>query len=255
MSAAMLRLDSTVLPRGAAISCSRRATVVSCSAVVPKSALGRACRAVTRQARGVLRPGRGVVRVMAYATDISEEAYVCLGLAQCFRKAGGGLEPVLVVEPLSASSLECLANGARTSYKMVTGVSFGDALHRNRDALPEEFRTAPFCENYEFRCEAAVRTWQRPHAQDNLMDIVPLGKIRGNFNFSLEDKRILNMDNVVNDNDNIKQDMSIDVYGRKKADDLKAKQATEVAAAKAAEEARVAKKQKEEDDLDALLLA
>lgn len=33
-----------------------------------------------------------------------------------------------------------------------------------------------------------------------------------------------NMENVVNDNDNIKQDMSIDVYGRKKADDYAAKQ-------------------------------
>ncbi|EFJ42574.1 hypothetical protein VOLCADRAFT_107210 [Volvox carteri f. nagariensis] len=202
-----------------------------------------------------LRPARRTVRVMAYATDVPEEAYACVGLAQCFRKTGGGLEPVLVIEPLSASSLECLANGARTSYKMVTGVSFGDAMNRNRDVLPDAFRDAPFCENYEFRCEAAARTWQRPHAQDNLMDIVPLGKARSNFNFSLEDKRILNMDNVVNDSDNIKQDMSIDVYGRKKADDLKAKQATEAAAAKAAEEAKATKKQKEEDDLDALLLA
>lgn len=33
------------------------------------------------------------------------------GLAQCFRKAGGSLTPVTVIEPLSASSLECLANG------------------------------------------------------------------------------------------------------------------------------------------------
>jgi hypothetical protein len=95
-------------------------------------------------------------------------------------------------------------------------------------------------------------------------DIVPLGKIRTNFNFSLEDKRILvrqharvqaccsssiargappsahragqtaaravaaalppqNMENLVNDNDNIKQDMSIDVYGRKKAEEYGSK--------------------------------
>lgn len=33
-----------------------------------------------------------------------------------------------------------------------------------------------------------------------------------------------NMDNIVNDSDNVKQDMSIDVYGRKKAEDYKAKQ-------------------------------
>lgn len=52
-------------------------------------------------------------------------------------------------------------------------------------------RQAPFCENFEFRLEAAGRTWSRSHAQDNLMDIVPLGKSRSNFNFSLEDKRVL----------------------------------------------------------------
>lgn len=36
-------------------------------------------------------------------------------------------------------------------------------------------------------------------------DIVPVGKVRGNFNFSLDDKRVLNMENVVTDDDNIKQ--------------------------------------------------
>lgn len=36
-------------------------------------------------------------------------------------------------------------------------------------------------------------------------DLVPVGASRGGFNFSLEDKRILNMDNVVSDADNIKQ--------------------------------------------------
>lgn len=39
--------------------------------------------------------------------------------------------------------------------------------------------------------------------------------IRSDWNFNLEDKRILNMDYEVSDSDNIKQDISIDVYGRK----------------------------------------
>ncbi|KAG2447093.1 hypothetical protein HYH02_007842 [Chlamydomonas schloesseri] len=205
-------------------------------------------------ARRCVRPSRVTVRAVAYSSDISEESYVCLGLAQCFRKGQGGLVPVNVIEPLSASSLECLANGARTSYKAVTGVTFGDAMRRKREELPEVFREAHFCENFEFRCEAAARTWSRPHAQDNLMDIVPLGKSRSNFNFSLEDKRVLNMENVVNDSDNIKQDMSIDVYGRKKADEYAAKQAAD-SAAKAAEAAVEDKKRREEEDLDMLLLA
>lgn len=36
-------------------------------------------------------------------------------------------------------------------------------------------------------------------------DIVPLGKVRGNFNFNLDSKRVLNFENVVTDDDNVKQ--------------------------------------------------
>ena len=45
-------------------------------------------------------------------------------------------------------------------------------------------------------------------------DIVPLGRAKANFNYNLDEKRVLNFENVVNDDDNIKQDISIDVYGR-----------------------------------------
>ncbi len=45
-------------------------------------------------------------------------------------------------------------------------------------------------------------------------DIVPLGRTKNNFNYNLDEKRVLNFENVVNDDDNIKQDISIDVYGR-----------------------------------------
>ena len=79
---------------------------------------------------------------------------------------------------------------------------------------------------------------------------MPLGKVRSDFNFSLDDKRVLNFENIVTDDDNVKQDLSIDVYGRaeKKArDDAMAKAETEKAAAVAAAA------QEEEDDLDALL--
>jgi len=48
---------------------------------------------------------------------------------------------------------------------------------------------------------------------------VPLGGQRAGFNFNLDDKRVVNMVNEVKDEDNIKQDMSIDVYGRKDAEE------------------------------------
>lgn len=42
-------------------------------------------------------------------------------------------------------------------------------------------------------------------------DIVPLGKVRNNFNFNLDSKRVLNFENVVTDDDNVKQ---VGVVGR-----------------------------------------
>ncbi len=45
--------------------------------------------------------------------------------------------------------------------------------------------------------------------------ILPFGAVRKDWNFSLQDKRVLNFENEVSDSDNIKQDISIDVYGRK----------------------------------------
>jgi phosphatidylinositol glycan class S len=77
-------------------------------------------------------------------------------------------------------------------------------------------RGIPFCSDWEERSQAAARTWLRPDARSKLMGIVPEGTTRSDFNFSLEHKRVLNFDNVVRDEDNVKQDMSIDVYGRAK---------------------------------------
>ena len=76
-------------------------------------------------------------------------------------------------------------------------------------------------------------------------DIVPLGQLKTNFNFSTKDKRVLNFENEVNDDDNVKQDMSIDVYGRKEKD--------EEGGAEAATPASAAAEEEEDDDLDKLL--
>ena len=43
---------------------------------------------------------------------------------------------------------------------------------------------------------------------------MPLGVVRDNFNYNTEQKRVLNFEHVVSEADNIKQDLSIDVYGR-----------------------------------------
>ena len=45
-------------------------------------------------------------------------------------------------------------------------------------------------------------------------DSVPLGSSKTDWNFNTDHKRVLNEENIVSDDDNIKQDKSIDVYGR-----------------------------------------
>ena len=171
-----------------------------------------------------------------------EDQYLSVGLAHCFEKNDEGkLVDRLVIEPISANSLEAMSHGAKTSYIHVFGILLEDALKRG-EKLPSEFDSGTFCENYDARCDAAARTWMRPHAVDNLMDIVPLGmvhiddvlsrlhaliislmlragfllrQVKSSFNYDTTDMRVLNMENVVSDSDNIKQDMSIDAYGRK----------------------------------------
>ena len=73
----------------------------------------------------------------------------------------------LIIEPISANSLEAMSHGAKTSYIHVFGLLLQDALAKN--TLPSEFDDGSLCENYESRCDAAARTWMRPHAVDNLM--------------------------------------------------------------------------------------
>jgi hypothetical protein len=82
-------------------------------------------------------------------------------------------------------------------------------------------------------------------------DIVPLGQMKSNFNYNTDDKRVLNFENVVNDDDNIKQDISIDVYGRNKAEQATAALAALDLNAVTAEPA--AEEEEEEDEMDKLL--
>ncbi|KFM23402.1 hypothetical protein F751_1098 [Auxenochlorella protothecoides] len=180
------------------------------------------------------------------------DAYLTLGLAHCFEKTDDGkLVDRYIIEPLSANSLECMANGGKTCYKHVFSTTLEQAQSRDKAALPAEFAEARFCEEYETRCDSAARTWLRPHALDNLLGIVPLGQVKSNFQYSVVDKRVLNFENVVDDDDNIKQDLSIDVYGRKAADEAAAALAADGASPVAGGAAEVA--EEEEDDIDALL--
>lgn len=148
--------------------------------------------------------------------DWNDDDYIVVGLAHCFRQdESGKLQDAFLIEPISASSVECMENGGVTCYLHATATTLGVALQLDPSLLPPEFASASFCEDFDFRSKCASRTWKRDHAVKNLMNLVPKGRVRSDYNFSVADKRVLNKKTEVSDSDNIKQDLSIDVYGRK----------------------------------------
>eukprot|EP00898_Chlorokybus_atmophyticus_P000052 jgi/Chlat1/1047/Chrsp110S01557 len=158
--------------------------------------------------------------LVSYAEDLADDDYLVVGKAHCFVKQDGGkLVDCYVVEPIPAGALECMDNGGVTCYEVVTAVKFGDIIKQDIKVLPEVYADATFCEDFEFRTVCTARTWKRAHAEEVIKKFVPLGTSRSDFNLRLDDKRVLNMENVVTDDDNIKQDLSIDVYGRSKEEE------------------------------------
>lgn len=201
-------------------------------------------------ARGSKRRCLAAAASTTYGSEWStpKDAYLTVGLSHCYVKGDDGkLVDQYVIEPINANSIECMANGAATSFMHVFSLRLGEALQRSKAAYPPEFATGAFCEDYDARCDACARTWMRPHALDNLLDIVPLGQLKSSFNYSTHDKRVLNAENIVNDDDNIKQDISIDVYGRQ------SKEHAAAAVSSIAPSAAAAVDEEEADDMDALL--
>lgn len=146
----------------------------------------------------------------------AESDYVAVGLAHCFREVNEKLVDYFVIEPIPSASVESMFKGAATSYKCIVGSILGEVLQQDVGLLPEELRGGVFAQNFDYRTKAAARTWKKQYAQENLLQLAPIGVVKKDFNFSLEEKRILGVVFEVKDEDNIKQDLSIDVYGRKK---------------------------------------
>eukprot|EP00284_Hemiselmis_tepida_P011022 CAMPEP_0174932132 /NCGR_PEP_ID=MMETSP1355-20121228/35537_1 /TAXON_ID=464990 /ORGANISM="Hemiselmis tepida, Strain CCMP443" /LENGTH=224 /DNA_ID=CAMNT_0016178531 /DNA_START=15 /DNA_END=689 /DNA_ORIENTATION=- len=180
-------------------------------------------------ARAVRAPMLAASRMAVAVTDLpiglDNEDYTAWGLAQCFTMVEGQLQPIMVVEPLTGATLECIdqgvGQGTVTSYKRVMALKVGDAVLGgvedptgiNMEALAPLIagEDAQICDNALDRAFAAGRTLKRrPEAQ-----VVKLGETCEDYKFDPnEEKRILNLVNVVDDDDNVKQDISIDVYGR-----------------------------------------
>ncbi len=146
-----------------------------------------------------------MVTVAAYpnAPDLSTDDYLVVGLATCFIKEDGEISQVKVVEPIPSAALEAIVKGIPTSYEMACGVALGTILSGDKPLLPTDFPPeAQFSDDFSHRAIAATRTYK---IHPEVKSLIPLGTCCDNFNYSLERKRILNAENIVSSEDNVKQ--------------------------------------------------
>lgn len=143
------------------------------------------------------------VTLFPSAPDLYTDDYCVFGLATCFVREDGEIQPVEVLEPIPSSALEALLKGIPTSYQKAVAKSLGDIFTVDCVKIPAEFpETTKLCEEFSDRAIAAARTYKRrTEAQAH----IPLGTVYDQFNYSTEKKRLLNMENIVTADDNVKQ--------------------------------------------------
>lgn len=137
------------------------------------------------------------------APDLSAADYCAFGLATCFIKEDGNVNQVEIFEPIPSAALEAILKAVPTSYRWVEAIAIGEVWDGEQIQLPASLpEGTQVCENFLERTIAAARTYQsRPEAKAH----IPLGERRDNFNYSLDRKRVLNVQNVVRTEDNVKQ--------------------------------------------------
>ncbi len=137
------------------------------------------------------------------APDVNQEDYCVFGLATCFVRDESEVHQVEVIEPIPSSALEAILKGIPTSYKFACAKVLGDIFREEQLQLPPDFPSETrFCDDFVERAVASSRTYKtRPEA----MVHIPLGTLKDDFNYSLERKRVLNMNRVVSTDDNVKQ--------------------------------------------------
>ncbi len=135
--------------------------------------------------------------------EVPSDAYVVMGLATCFIKEDGKLQPIKVAEPIPSAAIEALCKGIPTSYEMAVATTFGTMWKDGKPQVHEAFPAdVQWCEDFEERLLAATRSFRSyPVAQS----LIALGQTKTDFNFSTEQKRLLNVERMVSTEDNVKQ--------------------------------------------------
>jgi hypothetical protein len=138
------------------------------------------------------------------APDLAPDDYLVLGLATCFLKDAGEIQPITILEPVPSAYLEALFKDIPTSYQSLHGLTLGDVLENGVPKMIAEAKTAnaQFSQDFVDRALAAARTYKMKSASQTL---VPLGTMTTQINYSIEKKRILNSHSIVTAEDNVKQ--------------------------------------------------
>lgn len=141
--------------------------------------------------------------VFSQVRDLSADDYCVFGLATCFVREEGEVQQVQIIEPIPSATLETILQGIPTSYQFACAKPIGEVLGGETIQIPAEFPDqARLSENFVERAIAAARTYK---SRSQATAHIPLGTVRDDFNYSLERKRILNADQVVRTEDNVKQ--------------------------------------------------
>lgn len=141
--------------------------------------------------------------IYANAPDVSPEDYIVVGLATCFVKNDGEITQVKVIEPIPSAALEAIMKGVPTSYSLALATTLGNLLDGAGVKIPADFPPdTQIGEDFTSRAIAAARTYRR---RPEATAFIPLGSTYQQFNYSLERKRVLNAENIVSTEDNVKQ--------------------------------------------------
>jgi hypothetical protein len=143
------------------------------------------------------------VNLFSDATDIYTDDYCVFGLATCFFREEGEISQVEILEPIPSAALEALIKGIPTSYQKAVAKTLGEVFTAETVKIPVEFpENTKLCEEFNQRVIAATRTYKR---RTEAKSHIPLGTVYDKFNYSIQKKRLLNMENVVTTDDNVKQ--------------------------------------------------
>ncbi|MGB3201370.1 MAG: hypothetical protein WBA99_10730 [Nodosilinea sp.] len=134
------------------------------------------------------------------ANTLPADSYVVIGRATCYLRQEGEVIELQILEPIPSAYLQSVLQGVPTSYSAICGTTMAQALAMDLGEVAAD--PAQPCADYEERILAAARTYQsRPES----VNLVPVGTIHRELNYTTEKKRVLNSQRKISKNDNVKQ--------------------------------------------------